>query len=156
ATSDNATVTSNGFIIADQVSPCHGGSCDAHGSKGGTDVGASSNDARDGAALAVSVIQNIAPPNGPCAGFTPLGAGTSVDILSTGTARPTITVTWRLDKTLVKAAGNPGASKFDICMGAVNLDHLDGSGVTPWTTKSGAPATPVADDFLGVTLFWGV
>jgi hypothetical protein len=156
ATSDNATVTSNGFIVADEVTPCHGGSCSAHGSKPGTTVDASSTNAGDGSSLAVSVIQGIDPPDDVCgADFVPLGAGAFVDILSTGTARPDITVTWRLAKPLVKAAGNPGASKFDICLGAVNLDHPDGTGVTPWTTKSGAPAVAVPDSFLGVTLFWG-
>jgi len=156
ATSDNASVTSNGFIVADQINSCNGGSCTAHGSKPGTDVDASAINAGAGSSLAVSVIENTAPPINVCTGFVPLGAGSFVDILSTGTSRPDITVTWRLDKTLVQAAGNPAASKFDICLGAVNLDDPSGSNTTGWTTKSGVPATAVSNGFLGVTLFWGL
>jgi hypothetical protein len=155
ASSDGATTTSNGFLIADQIGSCNG-NCSVHGSNGGTNVDASSTNAANGSSLAVSIIQNITPPTAVCQGFVPLGAGSFVDILSTGIARPDITVTWRLDKSLVLAAGNPAASSFNICLGAVNLDHPDGSNTTPWTTKSGAPATPVSDAFLGVTLFWGI
>ncbi|HXJ65099.1 MAG TPA: carboxypeptidase-like regulatory domain-containing protein, partial [Actinomycetota bacterium] len=155
ASSDGATTTSTGFQVADQIAPCNG-NCSAHGSKGGTNVDASATNAPTGSSLLVSVIQNITPPSGICQAFVPLGAGSFVDILSTGTARPDITVTWRLDKALVQAAGNPAASSFNICLGAVNLDHPDGSNTTPWTTKSGSPATAVPDAFLGVTMFWGV
>jgi hypothetical protein len=155
ASSDGATATSNGFQVADQIAPCNG-SCSAHGSKGGTNVDASATNAPSGSSLLVSVIQNITPPSGICQGFVPLGAGSFVDILSTGTARPDLTVIWQLDKVLVQAAGNPAASSFNICLGAVNLDHPDGSNTVPWTTKSGGPATAVPDAFLGVTMFWGV
>ncbi len=154
ATSDGATTTSSGFLIANEVVPCSG-SCDASGSvPKSTAVDASATNAAG--ALAVSVFAGVTPPTGACAGFVPLGAGSFVNILQTGGALPDFTITWQLDKSLVKKAGSPAASKFNICLGAEDLQHPDGTGATPWKTKSGGNAVPFADPDLGVTLFWGI
>ena len=155
ATSGGATVTSNAFVIADQVTTCPAGqTCTSTGgSTGNTKVTASSSFTSD-QALGVSVIGGGAgAPAGVCNGFIPLGAGSFVDILGGHVAGGgNITVTWTLAKSLVLAAGNPGAAHFNICLGAENLE----GGTTPWTTKDGSPAVPVSDSNLGVTLYWGL
>jgi hypothetical protein len=151
ATSDNATVTSDAFLIADQITPCTG-SCSATGSTSDTTFKASTSS--NGGSLAVSVIGDVGVPAGVCGnGFTPLGAGSYVNLLgSSGNLR----VTWTLDRSLVRQAGNPIALRFDICLGAENLSQPDGTGVTPWRTKFFRPATAVDDPNLGATLFWGL
>lgn len=155
ATSEGATVTSNAFVIADQVTTCPAGqTCTATGGSGGdTKVTASSLFSSD-QALGVSVIGGgAAVPAGMCNGFIPAGDGSFVNILGGQVAGGgNITVTWTLAKSLVLAAGNPGAAHFNICLGAENLE----GGTTPWTTKDGSPAVPVFDSDLGVTLYWGL
>ena len=151
--SEGATAKSNAFLIDDQITPCQGSSCSAQGSNAGTTVEASSTNAA-GNSLAVSVF-DISPPAGACDPLTPLGVGSFVNVLGNGGAHPDLTLTWRLDKSLVLQAGNPGAAHFDICLGAVNLDHKNG-GVDGWTTKSGGQAVPFDDPDLGVTLYWGI
>jgi hypothetical protein len=154
ATSDGATTTSGGFLIANQVTPCNG-SCKANGSvPNNTTVNASATNATG--ALAVSVFGGITPPSGVCTGFVPLGVGSFVNILQSGSTLPDFTIVWQLHKSLVRAAGNPGASKFNICLGAEDLLHPNGTGATPWKQKGGANAVEVADADLGVTLFWGI
>ena len=104
ATSDGATATSNAFLIADQVAPCHG-SCSATGSTSDTTFTASASS--NGGSLAVSVIGDAGVPSGVCGtDFTPLGAGSFINILG---SNGTITATWTLAKSLVMQAGNPGA-----------------------------------------------
>lgn len=152
ATSEGATVTSDPFVVADQITPCTG-SCSSTGSSSGTTVEADAKNA--GGSLAVSVYSGP-PPSGVCDNAAPLGASAIVNFLDPGSSTPNLNVIWTLDKSLVQQAPNPGAAHFDICLGAENLQHPDGSGVTPWTTKDGTPATPVADPVLGVTLFWGL
>ncbi len=157
ATSANSVqATSAGFLVANQVSPCTG-SCTASGSaKNNTDTSASVTGASTGS-LAVSVILNTAPPAGVCGNRPPLGAGSFVNILNSGSSdQPNFTITWTLDKSIVNLTPNNGASQFEICLGAENLQHPDGSGVTPWTQKDGTPAVPVFNPILGVTLFWGI
>lgn len=153
ATSEGATITSAPFVVADQVTPCSG-SCSASGSSSGTTISASASNAGS-SSLAVSVFAG-APPAGVCDNLAPLGATAVVNFLDPGSGTPSLDVVWTLDKSLVMQAGNPGAAHFDICLGAENLQHPDGTGVTPWTTKDGTPATPVADPVLGATLFWGI
>ncbi|HZR93487.1 MAG TPA: hypothetical protein VFA44_13890 [Gaiellaceae bacterium] len=158
ATSGSASATSIGFVIANQVNPCSG-SCSASGSvKNNTTTDASATGAPSGSSLAVSVILNDTPPPAACTatGFTPLGAGSFVNILGSGGATPTFTITWTLDKSIVNAVPNNGASQFDICLGAVNLLDPSGGSTTGWTTKDGTPAVGVFDPNLGVTLFWGI
>ena len=82
----------------------------------------------------------------------PLGAGSFVDILNGVVGGGNVTASWTLARSLVMQAGNPGAAHFDICLGAENL----AGGTTPWTTKSGSPATPVYDPNLDATLYWGL
>lgn len=154
ATSGGATVTSNAFVIADQVTSCPAGhTClSTGGSTSNTQVTASSSFTTNNQ-LAVSVIDGGAPiPAGVCGSFVPLGAGSFIDILHGVVGGGNITATWTLAKPLVLAAGNPGAAHFDICLGAENL----AGGTTPWTTKNGTPSTPVYDPDLGATLFWGL
>ncbi len=155
ATSGGATVTSNAFVIADQVTPCPAGkSCTSSGgSTSNTQVTASSSFTTD-QSLGVSVIDGgAAIPAGVCNGFVPLGAGSYIDILGGAVGGGgNITATWTLAKSLVMQAGNPGAAHFDICLGAENLQ----GGTTPWMTKYGAPATPVYDANLGATVYWGL
>jgi hypothetical protein len=155
ATSGGATVTSSAFVIADQVANCPAGqTCTSTGgSTGNTKVTASSSFTSN-QALGVSVIDGGAStPAGVCNGFIPLGDGSFVNILGGPVSGGgNITVTWTLAKSLVLAAGNPGAAHFDICLGAENLE----GGTTPWTTKSGSPSTPVYDADLGATLYWGL
>jgi hypothetical protein len=154
ATSGGATVTSNAFVIADQVASCPAGTqcTSTGGSTGNTQVTASTSFTSN-QQLGVSVIDNGASiPAGVCPGFVPQGAGSFVDILGgTVLGGGNVTVTWTLAKSLVMAAGNPGAAHFDICLGAENL----AGGTTPWTTKDGTPSIPVYDSNLGATLFWG-
>ncbi len=152
ATSDNATTTSNAFLIADQVTPCSG-SCSAQGTNSGTTYAASTSSS--GGSLAVSVIANAGVPAGVCgSGFTPKGAGSYVNLLGSS---GNLTITWTLARATIKQlGGSPLALFYDICLGAENLSHPDGSGVTPWRTKFLKPSTPVADPNLGVTLFWGL
>ena len=150
AASDNATATSNGFLIADQVTPCTG-SCSAQGTSTGTTVKASTS--TNGGSLAVSVVAGTTAPPGVCKGFTPIGAGSYVNLIGSS---GDLTVTWTLDRTLVRQAGNPPALSFDICLGAEDLTHPNGTGATPWLSKLFKPAVPVADTDLGVTLFWGL
>ena len=155
ATSGGATVTSNAFVIADQVTTCPAGqTCTSTGgSTGNTKVTASSSFTSD-QALGVSVIGGGAgAPAGVCNGFIPLGAGSYVDILGGHvTGGGNITVAWTLAKSLVMQAGNPGAAHFNICLGAENLE----GGTTPWTTKNGSPSVPFYDSNLGATLYWGI
>lgn len=155
ATSGGATVTSNAFVIADQVTPCPAGkTCTSTGgSPSNTQVTASTSFGSN-QALGVSVIDGgAAIPAGVCGGFIPQGAGSFVDILGgTVNGGGNITATWTLGKNLVLAAGNPGAAHFDICLGAANLQ----GGTTPWTTKDGSPAVAVPDSNLGETLYWGL
>lgn len=154
ATSGGATVTSNAFVIADQVSTCPAGNkcTSTGGSTSNTQVTASTSFTSDNA-LGVSVIDGgAAIPAGVCGGFTPLGAGSYIDILKgvVGSGG-NITATWTLAKSLVMQAGNPGAAHFDICLGAENL----AGGTTGWMTKNGSAAVPVYDANLDATLFWG-
>jgi len=154
ATSGGASVTGNAFVIADQVTTCPAGqTCTSTGgSTSNTQVTASSS-FTSGNQLAVSVIDGGAGiPAGVCPGFVPQGAGSFINILGGVVGGGNITATWTLAKSLVMAAGNPGAAHFDICLGAENL----AGGTTPWTTKSGAPSTPVYDSNLGATLYWGL
>lgn len=154
ATSGGATVTGNAFVIADQVTTCPSGqTCTATGgSTSNTQVTASSSFTSD-PQLAVSVIDGgAAIPAGVCGSFVPRGAGSFINILGGVTGGGNITATWTLAKSLVLQMGNPGAAHFDICLGAENLQ----GGTTPWTTKSGAPSTPVFDSNLGATLYWGL
>jgi hypothetical protein len=154
ATSEGASDTSDAFLIANQITACTGSSCSAEGSvPGSTTVQVSSSNAV-GSSLAVSVF-DISPPAGACDPLSPLGVGSFVNVLGSGGSHPDLTLTWRLDKSLVLRSGNPGASKFDICLGAVNLEHVNG-GVDGWTTKAGGHAVPFADPDLGVTLYWGI
>jgi len=150
ATSGGATVTSNAFVIADQITPCSG-SCSAGGSTSDTSVQASTSS--NGGALAVSTIPGAGVPAGVCGGaFTQLGAGASIDLLGGGHGN--LLVSWKLDRSLV---GRRSALSFDLCVGADNLqDPQDTSPTTKgWKTKDGSPAIPVPDPNLGVTLFWG-
>jgi hypothetical protein len=154
AASQGAKTPSNGFLIANEIAPCTG-SCDAQGSvPNNTAVDASATNAAGN--LAVSVFGGTAPPGGVCAGFVPQGTGSFVNILPRGATLPDFVITWTLDKSLVRKSGNPGASKYNICLGAEDLNHPDGTGVTPWKTKSGGNAVGVPDANLGVTLFWGI
>jgi len=153
ATSQGATVTSNSFVVADQITPCSG-SCSASGSSSGTTINAAALNAGS-SSLAVSVFAGT-PPAGVCDNLAPLGATAVVNFVNPASGTPSLQVVWTLDKSLVMQAGNPGAAHFNICLGAENLQHPDGTGVTPWTTKDGIPATPVGDPVLGATLFWGV
>jgi hypothetical protein len=149
ATSEGATVTSDAFVIADQVTTCTG-SCSADGSTPDTSIQASTSS--NGGALAVSVIDGAGVPSNVCGGnFTQLGAGAYVDLL--GSAHGNLLVSWTLDRSLV---GRRSALSFDLCLGADNLLDPSGSSTTGWTTKNGTPATRVPDSNLGVTLFWGL
>jgi hypothetical protein len=149
ATSGGATVTSNAFVVANQITPCTG-SCSAQGSSGNTSFSASSSS--NGGSLAVSVAGGSSAPPGVCgANFTQAGASGDVSLLggSTGNLR----VTWKLDKSLV---GNRTALSYNLCVGAENLLDPNGSHTTGWKTKDGSPAVPVADPNLGVTQYWGL
>ena len=155
ATSEGATATSDPFLVADQITPCSG-TCSASGSDSGTTVDASASNAGS-SSLAVSVYSGASPPAGVCGDFSPLGAISVVNVLDTGSSQPNFELTWTLDKSLVMQAGNPGAAHFNICLGAEDLAHPDGTGATPWTTKDGTPATPQPDPVNShVTLFWGL
>jgi hypothetical protein len=157
ATSGSATTTSLGFVIADKINPCSGSCPPTSGSvKNNVTTTATATGAAAGTSLAVAVILNTAPPPGVCGDKTTLGAGSIVNILSTGGATPTFTITWTLDKSIVNQVPDNGASKFDLCVGAENLLDPSGGSTTGWTTKNGTPAVPVFDPVLGVTLFWGV
>jgi hypothetical protein len=154
ATSGGATVTSNAFVIADQVANCPAGqTCTSTGgSTSNTQVTASTSFTSNNA-LGVSVIDGGAEiPAGVCGGFVPLGAGSFINILNGVVGGGNITATWTLAKSLVMQAGNPGAAHFNICLGAENLQ----GGTTGWNTGNGTPATPVYDANLGATLYWGL
>ncbi len=153
ATSGGSTVTSNAFVIADQITSCPAGqTCVSTGGTGNTQVRASSSFTTTNH-LAVSVIDGGAGiPTNVCGSFVPRGAGSFINILDGVVGGGNITATWTLSKSLVLQMGNPGAAHFDICLGAENLQ----GGTTPWTTKSGAPSTPVFDSNLGATLYWGL
>ncbi len=149
ATSEGASATSNAFVIADQITPCTG-TCSSQGSTPNTSINASTSS--NGGALAVSVIGDAGVPADVCGnGFAPLGAGAFVDLL--GGSQGNLLVSWKLDRSLV---GHRPAWRFDICLGAENLQDPSGGSTTGWKTKNGSPATPVADSDLGVTLFWGL
>jgi hypothetical protein len=160
ASSGSANATSAPFVVASQISPCHG-SCNASGSvNNNTTTNASASNASG--SLAVSVLLGLTPPLDPNTGLSvcgpnpPLGAGSIVQILQAGGSQPDFTVTWTLDKSIVQQVPNNGASQFNICLGAENLNDPSGANTTGWTTKSGSAAVAVADPNLGVTLFWGI
>ena len=154
ATGEGATTPSAAFLIANQVTPCQG-ACSASGSAQGTTTQGSTTSTTG--SLAVAVVGDAAPPGGVCAGFVQLGAGSYVNILGVGAPFPDFTITWQLDKALVKQAGNPPPKKFNICLGAEDLSHPDGVGTTPWVTKDGTNAVGVVDpDFPDIQLFWGI
>ncbi len=149
ATSGGATVTSNAFLVANQITQCTG-SCSAQGST--TDTGFSASTFSKGGALAVSVVGGGSAPAGVCGSdFTQLGSSTNVDLV--GGNKGNLFVSWKLDKSLV---GHRTALSFNLCVGAENLLDPNGSSTTGWRTKDGSPAIPVADPNLGVTQYWGL
>ena len=154
ATSEGATTQSNAFLIANEVTPCQG-ACSASGSAQGTTTQGSTTSTTG--SLAVSVVPDAAPPPGVCARFVPARGGLVREHPRERRAFPDFTITWQLDKALVKQAGNPSPNKFNICLGAEDLSHPDGVGTTPWVTKDGTNAIGVVDpDCPDIQLFWGV
>jgi hypothetical protein len=153
ATSDGATVTSNAFLIADQVASCPAGqTCTSTGGSTSNTLVTASTSFTSNNQLGVSVINGGAPPAGVCGAFVPLGASAYVNIIGNVVGGGNINATWTLAKSLVIQAGNPVAAHFNICLGAENLQ----GGTTPWMTRNGTPATPVYDANLGATLYWGI
>ena len=148
ATSGGATVTSDAFVIANQITPCTG-SCSAQGST--ADTGFSASTSSNGGALAVSVVGGGSAPAGVCGDFNQLGSSADVDLV--GGNKGNLSVTWKLDKSLV---GRRTALSFNLCVGAENLLDPSGSSTKGWKTKDGSPAIPVADPDLGVTRYWGL
>jgi hypothetical protein len=156
ATSGDATATSKGIIIADSVSSCTT-TCSGSVSKNNTTVVVNAAGTATGDNLGIALLASSAPPAGVCgSGFVPLGAGSFVDINVTGGSTPSLTVTWQLDKSIVNALPENGASHFNICLGAKSLPDPLGTSTTGWPTKSGTAAVPVFDPLFEVTLFWGL
>ena len=74
--------------------------------------------------------------------------GAYVDVTSTATAttHANFTVTWTLDKSVVRTITDNGAAKYQVCLGAVHLD--DYSNTAPgFPTSTGGTATPVVSAF---------
>ena len=154
ATSDSVSATSSEFDIVDQLVACAGASCNASTSKASTTTTVNASGTQGGDALALSLLTGTAPPSGLCgSGFTPLGAE-SVFEVSGSSSQPSYEVTWRLDKSIVNAQPENGASHFDICLGSKRVTQASCSDAPAdgFFTKSGAKAT--CDPTSG--LYWGL
>jgi hypothetical protein len=142
ATSDPFAITDNGAICPATATTC---TTSASGTK--TKASVTSTGLHAETTLEITML---APdlPSGVCAGFTPLqgSQGVSVDVRPL-TDLTEVTIT--LDKSIVNAKPDNGASKFDVCFGGINLDDP----AMPFTTKSGALAT---HDSSGTGLWWGL
>jgi hypothetical protein len=147
------------FIIANTVQPCSTACSGINANvPNNTSVSASASGTVTGNALGIALIVNSAPPAGVCPGFNvaPGSAGSYVNLTIAGQGTPSMTITETLDKGIVQNLADNGGAHYRMCLGAVNLQHPDGAGVTGWTTSSGAAAVPVFDPTFGVVFFWGL
>jgi hypothetical protein len=124
----------------------------------GPAVAAAPTDAR----LGMTVNQSVQVPAGVCGtGPTPfqqLGDGFGVSTVQAGGNQPSFKVVTTLDKAVVRQKpGNPGATKFDICLGAFNVTNPPpGTGCSnatsskSWLTKNGTCAV------LDGGYYWGL
>jgi hypothetical protein len=177
ATTGSASKTSNAFDIANDVTLCEAtGTCSATGS---TSLGSATVDAfgvgtgalssRLGSASAASptssrlgmtVASSVPVPPSLCGGTARYGDGFWITTVQSSTAKPSFKVVAKLAKSEVnRKPGNPGATKFDICLGAKNTSPgtlLDGcsspTNSKSWKTKDGSCA--VFDPATG--LYWGL
>ncbi len=167
------TATSGKFDIGNQVTHGCSGNCTATGSDS-TNTTTSTITVSGGAAgdvLGAVVTKTLKAPANVCAssGFgQAIGiAGTAADFITT-TSHPTFTIVTRIDKSIVqKAPGPNGATKFEICLGALNTLHPV-AGPPPITTctdpntsnsfpkKDGGGGCAVFNNSTGFNYFWGV
>ncbi len=148
------TVTSNAFDIANQVSTCTG-TCSATGSTpnntatvdafglGGGALSSRLGPAASAQSIAARLGMTVAggtsitlPPNTSCGNRAPIGDPFWVTTFeSSAGAPPSYKVVARLDKSLV--GKNPAASKFDICLGTINVNFPPPPGASPGSTGNG-------------------
>jgi hypothetical protein len=135
------SVISDAFDIANQVTPCSG-SCTATGTTGSVTstvtasrlgggafasrLGPAASSALGPSRLGVTIAGSIDIPAGVCGTgstpFTQYGEGfASTSVKSPGN-QPSFKIVAVLDKEVVRTKpGNPGATKWDICLGAINV-----------------------------------
>jgi hypothetical protein len=169
ATVGSASKTSNAFDIANDVNLCSAtGTCSATGDTPLTSatvdafgVGAGALSSRLGAASAASptsarlgmtVAGSVPVPSNVCGGTASYGNGFWITTVQSGTAKPSFQVVTKLAKTEVnRKPGNPGATKFDICLGTFNVNNhpatpsanptcTDPTTSESWKTKDGSCA----------------
>jgi hypothetical protein len=159
-----ASADSNTFTVAQIVTRCTGNTCPGHATDPNiTVLDVSAIGTTTANTLGIALSNPLVPASG-CGSLQPApgsdGSFVDVNFVPSGaTAGPTLTITWTLLKAIVNKMADNGASHYNMCLGAVNLNHPDGSGVVPWTTKQGLPATGLADvDANGnaVKRFWGI
>jgi len=139
---------SHSFTISDFGTICQvNTTCTGTAGTGKTKTSVTSTGIHTETTLAITMLSAGDLPSGVCAGFTPLAGsqGVAVDV-STPPDLTRVTIT--LDKSIVNAKPDNGASKFDVCFGGIKV----GSPGTSFTTKSGAPATFDS----GTGLWWGL
>jgi hypothetical protein len=161
ATSGAASGTSDAFIVLTTTANCP--PCSGSVSIPSTStLDASALGFQNGDTLGLALLTNAAPPAGACLGFTPAPEmpASYVDVAASSGgppgATPSLTVSWRIDKSIVDAQDDSGAAHWNICLGAVDLQHPDGVGATPWTQKDGSDSVPFFDSVFNVVRFWGI
>jgi hypothetical protein len=134
--------TSDPFDVANQVTPCTGSTCSATGTTGSVTSTVTADDLGGGAfasvfgpaaiaslgpaRLGVTVAGSIDIPAGVCGTgptpFTQYGEGFASTSIKSPGDQPSFKIVARLDKAVVRTKpGNPGATKWDICLGAINV-----------------------------------
>lgn len=166
------TTTSVPFTVASASTPCSG-SCNlsANDQPGTTTTGASVSGSGSSSQLFITMFDpsSSVTPSVCSNAVNAQGSGSKIDLNNNSGASVTTTnrtLTWRLDKSVVNTISNNGASKYVICLGAVNLGDPACLTTDPstaptaadctWTTKSGGKATPVFDSISGLWRFWGL
>jgi len=156
ATSGSVSATSAPFDIVDQLVTCSSGSCPpTSSSKAATTTTVNASGTQNGDILSLSLLTGTSPPSGFCgADFAALGAESAFEVESTGTSTPSYEVTWRLDKSIVNAQPENGASHFDICLGSKRVTQTSCASAPAdgFTIKGGSKA--VCDPGSG--LYWGL
>ena len=178
ATSSGATdALSNAFNAADQLGPCNAqGNCTVKGDNTGDEgtnlTSASVTGAASGSQLAMSVDATVTIPTTVCGSSANLGVGTEFEAVANNVGsvdKPVWTITATLKKKTPGFDPSRGASKFDICLGTVNITPnpspplLDGCSTTnpglykSWPNKIvPGDTTPCADQVGGSGKYWGI
>jgi hypothetical protein len=160
------TATSVAFDIANQVSTCTG-TCSATGSTPNRntatvdafDLGGGAFSSRLGpAASAQSLLARLGmtvaggtsitlPPNTSCGNLAPIGDPFWITTFESEAGDPpSYKIVARLNKSLSKP-GKPGAGKYDICLGTINVNAPPPPGASPGSTGNGCTSPTTSNSW---------